>query len=115
MSSTSIFSNFTISMNKLAKGSPQYQSLWRAADSKVDQFCLQYNASRIEIEAQAPALKELEDLAQAPAVPNRKAQLAVGSVTGLALIVAVGFTLEVLHWLFTLGWLMAHHILNHLR
>ncbi len=57
--------------NKVPTGAPQYRSLWKIADQKVDRFCAAYRADRAEIEAQIPALKELYDLAQAPHAPEK--------------------------------------------
>lgn len=96
--------------NKLPKGSLQYQSLWRAADTKVQKFCDGQHVDRAEIEAQIPALNELRDLAQAPNAPNRAAQVAIGCVTGTVAFIALGFFTGVIHWLFTLGYHWAQHL-----
>jgi hypothetical protein len=61
--------------NKVSAGAPQYRSLWKIADQKVDSFCAAYRADRGEIEAQIPALKELHDLAQMPNTPKRESRL----------------------------------------
>ena len=96
--------------NKLPKGSSQYQSLWRTADAKVQKFCDAHHVDRAEVEAQIPALKELKDLAEAPATPNHAARVAVGFISGTVAFIALGFFTGVIHWLFTLGYHWAQHL-----
>lgn len=101
--------------NKVPKGAPQYQSLWNAADTKVKRFCETHHVNRAEIEAQIPALRELQELAQKPSASNRAAKASVGLVTGTVLIIAVGFITGLIHWLFTAGYQLAEHLTHLLR
>jgi hypothetical protein len=94
--------------NKVPTGAPQYRSLWKIADQRVDSFCTAYRADRAEIEAQIPALKELCDLAQMPNAPKKGIKVAGGLVTGVVVFILSGFAAGIIHWLFHLGMNFAH-------
>ncbi len=96
--------------NRVRAGMPQYCSLWKIADQKVDSFCAAYQADRGEIEAQIPALKELHDLAQIPRTPKKAIKVAGGLVTGVVLFTLSGFTAGIIMWLFHLGMNFAHYL-----
>ena len=96
--------------NKVPTGAPQYRSLWKIADQKVDSFCTAYRADRAEIEAQIPALKELCDLAQMPNTPKKGIKVAGGFVTGVVVFTLSGFAAGIIHWLFHLGMSFAHYL-----
>jgi hypothetical protein len=96
--------------NKVPAGAPQYRSLWKIADQKVDSFCAAYRADRGEIEAQIPALKELHDLAQTPNTPKKGLKAAGGLVTGFVVFILFGFAAGIIQWLFHLGMYFAHYL-----
>jgi hypothetical protein len=96
--------------NKVPAGAPQYRSLWKIADQKVDSFCAAYRANRGEIEAQIPALKELHDLAQMPNTPKRGIKIAGGLVTSVVVFTLSGFAAGMIQWLFHLGMHFAHYL-----
>ena len=96
--------------NKVPTGAPQYRSLWKIADQKVDSFCAAYRADRGEIEAQIPALKELQDLAQTPHTPKKAIKIAGGLITGVVVLVLSGFAAGIIQWLFHLGMNFAHFL-----
>lgn len=96
--------------NKVPTGAPQYRSLWKIADQKVDRFCAAYRADRAEIEAQIPALKELYDLAQAPHAPEKAIKVAGGLATGVIVFTLSGFAAGIIQWLFHLGMNLAHSL-----
>jgi hypothetical protein len=96
--------------NKVPTGAPQYRSLWKIADQKVDSFCVAYRADRAEIEAQIPALKELCDLAQMPNTPKKGIKVAGGLVTCVAVFILSGFAAAIIQWLFHLGMNFAHSL-----
>ena len=96
--------------NKVPTGAPQYRSLWKIADQKVDSFCAAYRADRGEIEAQIPALKELQDLAQTPHTRKKAIQIAGGIVTGVVVLILSGFAAGIIQWLFHLGMNFAHYL-----
>ncbi len=96
--------------NKIPAGAPQYCSLWKVADRRVESFCATYGADRGEIEAQIPALKELHDLAQMPHTPRKAIQVAGGLVTGVVALVLSGFAAGIIQWLFQLGMNFAHSL-----
>lgn len=96
--------------NKVPAGAPQYCSLWKIADQKVDSFCAAYRADRGEIDAQIPALKELHDLAQMPNTPKKGIKAAGGLVTGFVVFILFGFAAGIIQWLFHLGMNFAHYL-----
>jgi hypothetical protein len=98
--------------NKVPKGAPQYQSLWHTAASKVQNFCDDYHVDRGEIEAQIPALKELADLAMAPEPKKPMIKFTAGFISGVGLVILLGFLSSAIQWFFTLGWHLAQHMLH---
>lgn len=96
--------------NKVPAGASQYRSLWHIADQKVDSFCEDYQVDRAELEAQVPALRELEALAQKPDKPKHGAKVAAGFVTGVVGITLSGFVAGIIQWLFHLGLNFAHYL-----
>ena len=96
--------------NKVPVGAPQYGSLWKIANQKVESFCAAYQTGRGEIEAQIPALTELHDLAQTPHTPPKAIKIAGGFVTGVVLFIVSGFASGIIQWLFQLGMNIAHHL-----
>jgi hypothetical protein len=100
--------------NKVPAGAPQYRSLWHTANQKVGAFCEDYQLDRAQLEAQVPALKELEELAQKPDRSKQGAKVAAGLVTGSVAFILFGFTVGIVQWLFHLGMNFAHHLLGSL-
>jgi hypothetical protein len=98
--------------NKVTRGAPQYQALWEVADTKVQKFCDEFHCDRSLIEAQVPALKELESLAQTPEPPKRAIKTVVGILFGTVSVVTLGFLTGIFHWLFTLGYSLAPHFMR---
>jgi hypothetical protein len=96
--------------NKVPAGAPQYRSLWNIADQKLDSYCVAYQASRAEIEAQIPVLIELCDLAQMPNAPRKAIKVAGGFVTCAVVFTLSGFAAGIIQWLFHLGMNFAHYL-----
>jgi hypothetical protein len=96
--------------NKVPAGAPQYRSLWHIANQKAGLFCEDYQVDRGELEAQVPALKELEELAQKPDKSKQGAKVAGGLVTGVVVFTLSGFAAGIIQWLFHLGMNFAHYL-----
>ena len=91
--------------DKVANGDSRYQELWRIADQKVTDFCVKHEVSRVSIDAQIPALTELQQLATVPVViPHRNAKIAIGGfVAGSVAITTLGALCAYVHDLFIFG------------
>jgi len=91
--------------DKVAKGSSQYQELWRIADEKVTAFCIFHNVPRESIDAQIPALTELEQLGTAPVVVpyQRFTFTAAGIVGSVLIVILIGIVCSFISHLFGVG------------
>jgi hypothetical protein len=96
--------------NKVSTGALQYGSLWNTANQKVGSFCEDYQVNRAELEAQVPALKELEELAQKPDKSKQGVKAVAGLVAGVVVFILSGFAVGIIQWLFHLGMHFAHNL-----
>ena len=90
--------------------SPQYVSLWNAANEAIKEFCAEYGVNSEEVFAQMPAMRELQQWGS-PAPPKSSAfmQWAVGVPLCAAALIAAGWGVGLMQWLVTYGHNLAPH------
>lgn len=101
--------------NNVPRGASQYLSLYNVAEIKVNEFCRRYRIDRSDIEAQIPALKELQDLATAPKIQSRVLPTLITLVAVICGVYLLGMLTGLGQWIFDIGYHTAAQAGNLLR
>jgi hypothetical protein len=87
-------------------GDQRYKILWSKVDARLNTFCSDHDVQRIDIEAQVPALLDLERYAKEPE-PSHAYFNRIGIAVAIPVSVfLLGLTSGTAQWLFHLG----HHL-----